>query len=214
MHAELRAHHHERVRHVVLRVAHEHELEAARALRELLFDRHQVGDHLRGVELGGEPVPHRDARVFGELLDDLLAVSAVLDAVEHAAEHARGVGDRLLLAHLRSRRVEVGDAHAQVMPGDLKRAAGAGRGLLEQQHDVLALEVAVRRARELHALELVAEADEVADLFGGEIEQLQEAATAQAYGHGDSFRRAPGAMGGNRRMRPGALSCAARIRTG
>ena len=53
-------------------------------------------------------------------------------------EHAGGVGHRLLVPHLRSRRVEVGDVGALVVGGDLERRAGAGRGLLEDQRDLLA----------------------------------------------------------------------------
>ena len=62
----------------------------------------------------GQAVPHRHAGVGGQLLDDLLGEAAVLDAVVHAAEHAGGVLDGLLLAHLGAAGIEVGDAHAQV----------------------------------------------------------------------------------------------------
>ena len=184
--AQLRAHDHERVRHVVLGVAHEHELQALEALREVLLDRQHVGDHLRGMELGGQAVPHRHAGVGGQVLDDLLGEAAVLDAVVHAAEHAGGVLDGLLLAHLGAAGIEVGDAHAEVHAAHLERAARAGGGLLEQQDDVLAFEVAMGGTRQFQVLELLGQLDEVADLVRREIQQLQEVASAQARGH-DSF---------------------------
>ena len=95
-----------------------------------------VGEHLGRVPLVGEPVPDRDAGEVGEGLDGLLGESAVLDAVEHAAEHPRGVFDRLLVAELGVVRAEVGDVSALVVRGDLERRPGAGGGLLEDQGDV------------------------------------------------------------------------------
>ena len=47
-----------------------------------------------------QAVPARDGGVLRQLLDDALAEAAVFDAVEHAREHARRVGDALLLADL------------------------------------------------------------------------------------------------------------------
>ena len=108
------------------------------------------------MPLGGQAVPHGHAGLSGKLLDVVLGKAAELDAVIHAAENAGGVLDGLLLAHLRRTRIEVGDAHAQVHAADLEGAAGARGGLLEQQDDVLALEVAVRvpvRLRSLKFLE-------------------------------------------------------------
>ena len=187
VHTELRAHDHEGVAHVVAGVAHEGELLAVEVAAELLLHGQHVGDHLRRVELGREAIPHGHASVRGEGLDDRLGVSAVLDAVVHAAEHARGVLDGLLLAHLRALGVEVGDAHAEVHGADLEGAAGARRGLLEEQDDVLSLEVAVRLARALLCLEVGREIDEVLDLLGGEVEELEEVAARDIYSHGVSF---------------------------
>ena len=132
----------------------------------------------------GEAVPHRHAGLGGELLDVLLGEATELDAVVHAAEHAGGVLDGLLLAHLRAARIEVGHAHAEVHGADLEGAAGARGGLLEQQDDVLALEVAVRGARALEILEVAGELEQVLDLLGGEIEQTQEAAAGEVDTHG------------------------------
>jgi hypothetical protein len=52
----------------------------------------------RADELG----PHWDPRLLRQDLDGLLGEAAVLDAVEHAAEHAGGVPDRLRVAARRA----------------------------------------------------------------------------------------------------------------
>ena len=123
----------------------------------------------------GQAVPHGHARVGGETLDDLLVVAAVLDAVVEAAEDLGGVDHRFLLAHLGGLGVEEGDVRALVVSGDFERAAGAGRGLFEQQHDVLAGEQVAADAGALFGLEVSG---------GGEVLQGQERAAFQINGHG------------------------------
>ena len=115
-------------------------------LRDVLAQRQEVGEDLRRVPLVGEAVVDGHARPGRELVGDGLAEAAVLDRVVHAAEHARGVLDRLLVAHVRAARAEVGDVCALVVGGDLEGAAGAGRVLLEDQRDLLAGEPPVLAA--------------------------------------------------------------------
>lgn len=67
----------------------------------MLAHRHHVGEHLGRVVLVGEPVVDRHAGMARELVDGLLRGAAKLDRVEHPAEHAGGVGNRFLMAHLR-----------------------------------------------------------------------------------------------------------------
>ena len=76
--------------------------------------------------------------VGGERLDVGLPVAAELDSVVHPAQHGGGVGDRLLVPELGPGRVEVGDVGALVVGGDLERRPGPGRGLLEDERDLLA----------------------------------------------------------------------------
>ena len=135
------------------------------------------------MPLGGQTVPHRHAGVLGQILHVGLGEAAELDAVVEAAEHAGGVLDGLLLAHLGAARIKVGHAHAEVHGADLEGAAGARGGLLEQQHDVLALEVAVRGAGALEVLEVLGELQLVLDLLGGEVEQAEERTTAEIDRH-------------------------------
>ena len=111
------------------------------------------------MSFSGKAVPYRHAGVFGKRLDDLLAVATVLDAVEHAAQNARGILNGFLVAHLRPCRVKVGYAHAQVVTGNLKGATGARRGLLEQKDDVLALELFMKHTRMLLFLQLLSKVD-------------------------------------------------------
>ena len=100
---------------------------------------HQVGEDLRWVELVGQTVPHRNARILGQLLDDFLAEAAVLNAVIHPAQNLRGVRDGLLLSHLAAARVEIGHAHTKVPARDFERAACARRRFLKQQNNIFAL---------------------------------------------------------------------------
>lgn len=102
-------------------------------MAEVLLDGEHVGNHLGGMELGGQAVPDGHAGVLGEALDLLLLEATVLDAVVHAAQDTGGVLDGLLLAHLGGAGLEVGDAHAEVHATDLEGAAGARGGLLEEQ---------------------------------------------------------------------------------
>ena len=151
VHAHLGAGHHQRIGHVVARVAHKGELYARQAA-QVLLDGQKVGHHLRGVELVGQAVPHRHAGILRQELHGILAETAVFDTVVHAPQHARRVLDAFLFAHLRAGRVEEGHAHAQVAPRHLKGAARARGGLFKQQHDVAAHQVPVADAQVLFAL--------------------------------------------------------------
>ena len=70
------------------------------------------------------------------------------------------------------------------MAGHLKGAAGAGGRLLKQQNDVLALQVLVQLAGLFLGLQLGREVNEVANLIRGEVQKLQEVASAQIDSHG------------------------------
>ena len=130
------------------------------------------------MELVGERVPDRHSAVASELFDHRLGVAAIGDAVVQATQDARGVGDALLLAELRRGRVEHGDARALIERGDLERAAGAGRGLLEQEHDVAADQTRLFAAGPLRRFEPRAEVDQVEDLGGRPVFELEEVAAA------------------------------------
>ena len=178
--AHLGAAHHQAVAHVVAGVAEVNEVDAFE-VAEVLPDGEEVGEDLGGVELVGQAVPHRHTGVAGQLFHDALAVAAVLDAIEHPAQHPGGVGDGLLLADLAARRVEVGDFHAQVVGGDLEAAAGAGGGLLEDKGNVLAAQSIVADAGLFLCLQVGGEVKQTFDLFGSVIEKLQKAAVRKIH---------------------------------
>ena len=183
VHAHQAADDHERVAHVAAGVADIGVFDLRDRLVAVLAHGHHVGQHLGRVILVGEPVVDRHARVLGQLLDDLLAGAAILDRVEHAAEHARGVLGRFLVAHLRARRVEIGHLGALVVAGDLEGAARAGRGLLEDQADLLALEVLLLGARIFRALQVAGEIEQVLELLLGVVLHRQQRAVAQVECH-------------------------------
>ena len=124
------------VGHVEARVAEVAERHLLERLVEVLAHRQEVGEHLRRVPLVGEAVVDRHAGPLRQLVGDRLAEAAVLDRVVHAAEHARRVLDRLLVAHVRAARADERHVRALVVGGDLERAARARRVLLEDQRDL------------------------------------------------------------------------------
>ncbi|MNV85698.1 hypothetical protein D3C71_1796700 [compost metagenome] len=92
IHAHFRRADHQGVAHVVSRVAQIGEAQLRQGFaRRVLEHGHQVGEDLRWMEFVGQAVPDRHARILTQLFDDLLAVTAILDAVVHAAQHAGGV---------------------------------------------------------------------------------------------------------------------------
>jgi hypothetical protein len=105
--------------------------------------------------------------------------AAELNAVVHPAQHASGVGDGLLVAHLRPAWIEVGHVGALVVGRHLERRARAGRSLLEDQGDLLAGQPRDLRARVLDRLEGSRQAQQVRELSLREVELLQEGAIAQ-----------------------------------
>ncbi len=140
--AHLGAAHHQAVAHVVAGVAKVNEVDALE-VAEVLLDGEEVRENLGGVELVGEAVEHRHPRIAGEVLYDLLAVAAVLDAVEHPAQ-ARGRCRRWTpFADLAARGIKVGHFHAQIVCGHLKAAAGAGGGLFKDQGNVFARKLVI-----------------------------------------------------------------------
>ena len=94
-------------------------------------------------------------------LDAVGAEAAVLNPVEHPAQHAGSVRHRLLVPDLASGGFEVGGVGALVEGGHLEGAPGAGGGLLEDQGDVAADQALGLLAGLLVRLEL-----------GGKVQQL------------------------------------------
>src|SRR5690606_34891347 len=92
--------------------------------------------------------------------------------------------DRLLVAELGPGGVEVGDVRALVVGGDLERRAGPGRGLLEDQGDLLARQTLGLDARVLGHLQRLGEVEQEPQLGRREVDLLEEAAVAQVLHRG------------------------------
>ena len=101
----------------------------------LLPDGHQVGQHLTGMELIGQRVDHRHARVRGHLRDPGLLEGPPDDRRALPAEHPRGVGDRLPLADPGQPAIDDHREPAQLGHSGAERGLGAQRRLVEQQGD-------------------------------------------------------------------------------
>jgi hypothetical protein len=89
--AEQRAGHQQRVRRVVAGVTDVAEGHLFEWLVGVVAHGEDVGQHLGGMPLIGQPVPYRDAGVPAQDLGGLLGEPAVLDAVEHPPEYPGGV---------------------------------------------------------------------------------------------------------------------------
>ena len=181
--AHLGAGNHQGVAHVVPGIAHVGEVDALE-VAQLLLDGQQVSQHLRGMELIGQAVPNGHAGVVSQGLDGVLCEAAVLDAIIHPAQNAGSVSNGFLLAHLGAAGIQVGHAAAEVHASHFKRAAGTGGGLLEQQNNVLAGQVAMGLTGALLALELSAQVQQITDLGGGVVEQLQKITSSEIDRHG------------------------------
>ena len=178
--AEQRAVDEQRAPHVEAGVADVGVGDLAGGLARVLQHGQGVAEHLGGVPLVGQPVPHRHAGELGQGPHLGLGVATVLDAVEHAPQDPSGVRHGLLVPHLGARRVEVGGAGALVRRADLEGAAGARGGLLEDEGDIPAGQALDLAAGLLGRLELGGQLDEGHPLLGGEVELAQEAAALEA----------------------------------
>ena len=179
--AHLGAANHQGVAHVVAGIAHVSEFQPGQ-LAKVFLDRQKVSQNLGGVELIGQAIPYRYGGILGQLVHDLLAIAAVLNAVKHAAQHLGGVGNGFLFADLAARRVKVGDLHAQIVSGDLKAAAGAGGGLFKDQGDVLAGQLLIVADAGLFlGLQVGGQIEQLLDLGRGVVQKLQKTAIFQTH---------------------------------
>ena len=124
--------------------------------------------------LVGQAVPHRHIGVLGQLLHDGLPEAPVLDAVKHAGQHLRRVRDGFLFANLAARGVQIGGAHAKVVGGYLKGAAGAGGGLFKNQRHIFAAQRVMGDARFLFCFQFGGQRQQCADLLRRIVQQGQK----------------------------------------
>ena len=138
MHAQLCADNHQGISHIVAGISHICQLHALDPAK-LFFNGQHICQHLGWMELIGETVPHRNARILSKLLHDLLTVAAIFDTFIHTAEHSRRIGDTLLLADLGSGRIEIRGSDSKIMGCHFKGASCSGAGLFKDQCHVFTL---------------------------------------------------------------------------
>ena len=181
VHAEQRPGHQQRVRRVVPAVAEVAVAHLGQRLADVIAHGEDVGQHLGGMPVVGEPVPHRHSGVGPQRLHRLLRGPAVFDPVEHPAEHPGGVLHRLLVAELRILRPQVGDMGTLVVRSHLEGRTGPGGGLLEDERDIAASQPADALAHALVHPQFPAQVDQVEELPGGQVGLLEQATSLQVH---------------------------------
>ena len=151
-------------------------------MAELFLDCQHIGEHLGRVIAKGKGVDDRDVNQVGDVIEELLVLlCAVDDEVIHAVKDAHSILDGLAVTHVGVG--QIGETHAQVVAGGLERAASAGRTPLKVGENVLAGEVALVDAGLLLSLKVPGKIDEIAEILGGEIMDVEVIATAEAVVH-------------------------------
>ena len=102
----------------------------------MLADRQQIRQHLRRMILVGQAVPNWYARVFCQLLHNLLSKATVFNPVIHPAKHSRRILNTLLLPNLRTTWIKVGSSHSHIVCRHLEGASGSSACLLENKGDI------------------------------------------------------------------------------
>jgi len=140
----------------------------------VLDEGEDVRQYLAGMVFVGEPVDHRNARMRGEALDQVLAERADHHDVDHPRDHARHVLDRLAARELRVVPVQVDRDAAELVHAGLERHARARAGLLENHRE----RSVAQRLVDLVALEAVLDPtrarEQVVELLPVEVAELQE----------------------------------------
>ena len=172
-HAHLRAAHHQGIAHVVPGVPQINQLPSPQRA-EMLPDGQEIRQDLGGMKLIGQTVPDRDAGITGQILDDLLAVAPVFNAVKHPAQHPGRIRDGFLFADLAPGGIQIGHLHPQIMRSHLKGAAGPGGGLFKNQGDVFSRKEPVGNAVFFLFLQIRGQIQEPFDFSRGQIQQLQK----------------------------------------
>ena len=160
-----------------------HLLAAARTqTAPLLFHRKSVSEHLSRVIAESKGIDDRDVNQVGDVIEELLVLlCAVDDEIVHAVKDAHGILDGLAVTHVGVG--QISEAHAQIIAGGLECATSTGRAPLKVGEDVFAGEVALVDTRLLLSLKVPGKIDEIAEILGGKIMDVDVVATAEAVVH-------------------------------
>ena len=127
-------------------------------------------------------IDDRDVNQVGDVIEELLVLlCAIDDEIIHAVKDAHGVLDGLAVTHVGVG--QISEAHAQIVAGGLECATSTGRAPLKVGEDVFAGEVALVDTRLLLSLKVPGKIDEIAEILGGEIMDVDVVATAEAVVH-------------------------------
>lgn len=170
VHAELRRDEAERCAHLRA-VADKDDLAVLEPLsrRQVLTDRAQVADLLRGVVIVAHAVDDRDRARLGKLHDRAVLDDARHDHIDQPREHSARVADGLVAAELDHARTEVLRMAAELAHGRLERHACAGARLLEDHAEVLVFHQRGIIPLRDGALDGQRQLDDVQQLLPGEI---------------------------------------------
>ena len=183
VHAQFGADQQQRIAHVVARVAQVGVADVMQRLVAVLAHGQHVGEHLGRVVFIGQTVEHRHAGELGQVFDDFLLEAAVLNGVVHAPQYAGGVFHGFFVTDLRGVRVDISDIGALVIGRDFEGAAGAGRGLFEDQRDVFAFQVLSFSAAVLGALEVARQVEQEHQFTLGVVHQAEQVAVVHVESH-------------------------------
>ena len=141
----------------------------------MFFYRQEVRQDLRRMIDVRQTVPYRYAGVLCKILDHLLLVAAILDTVKKSAQDLCRILDALLLAHLRTLRVQIRYVSAFIVTCHLEGTPGPRRCLVKQKNDIFSLQHFPLDAAPFLRLQVMSQIQHVADLLRGKIHQCQKA---------------------------------------
>ena len=103
----------------------------------MFTNRQHIRQHLCRMIFICQSIPDRNPGIFCELLHDILTKTAVFNTFEHSSEHARSISDAFLLTDLRSRRIQIGTSHSEVMRGHFEGTTGSCTRLFKNKRNIL-----------------------------------------------------------------------------
>ena len=173
MHSHFCAADHQRVTHIISGVTAVDQFFSFQ-LSKMLLNGQKIRQDLRRMIFIGQTIPDRNTGVLRQFLYDLLTESTVLDPIEHTAQHTGGIRDRFFFADLRTGRTQISASHAKITGSHFKSAAGAGGVFFEYQSNIFAFEDLMRDAGFFLLFKLRCQFQQIADLFGGKIQQREK----------------------------------------
>ena len=134
-------------------------------------ERLHVGQQLARVQVIGQAVDQRDARIGGEFGQGAVGKRTDHHRIEHARHDNGAVADRLATAQLGVARRQEDRLATELDHAGFERNTGAGRGLLENHPEHAVFQRLEQYAAVTQVFELNASTDHADQLFGRAIHQ-------------------------------------------